>query len=46
MTTTDERTETLGEYASRIAAAAPPLNADQCDRLAVLLRGSTKWTKP
>jgi hypothetical protein len=29
----------LGDYISAIVAAAPPLTTEQCDRLALLLRG-------
>jgi hypothetical protein len=46
MSTTAERVESLAEYAARIAAEAPPLSPAQRDRLAVLLRGTTKWTAP
>ncbi len=35
------RTERLADYISRTVDAAPPLTAEQRDRLAVLLRGSS-----
>ncbi len=35
------RTERLADYITRTVDAAPPLTAEQRDRLAVLLRGSS-----
>ncbi len=38
------RTERLADYITRTVDAAPPLTADQRDRLALLLRGGSDVT--
>lgn len=36
------RAERLADHVAKVVAVAPPLTAEQCDRIAVLLRGGAR----